>query len=46
MIRVIKIVIGSLKFLMVLGIFESLAPGLSHTVTKELVLAAFRLGGK
>lgn len=41
---VIRIIMGTLKTLMVLGIFEYMAPGFSYEGTKALVSYLFALG--
>jgi hypothetical protein len=41
---VVRVVMGTLKTLMVLGIFEYMAPGFSYEGTKALVGYLFTLG--
>jgi hypothetical protein len=44
---IVRVVIGTVKVLMVLGVVEYIAPGLSHEVTRKLVDSMFAgMGGK
>lgn len=43
---IVRVVIGGLKVLMVLGLVEFVAPGLSYEVSKELTNSLFKLAGR
>jgi len=40
---IVKLVLGTIKMLIVLGAIEILAPGLSHSIAKELTIKVYEM---
>ena len=40
---IVKLVMGTIKVLIVLGAVEILAPGLSHSIAKELTILVYNM---